>query len=114
MKKNIKLYGRKILAVGYNGNFILDDWEQLNTTTALNGGGADQLTLEVSGKYVAFAFSYDITKGTDYPYSGVFWNNIYDTNWDTIDIHLGGTVRMADIEIMVNRANQHHQLSWWC
>ena len=98
---NMKLYGRKILAVGYNGNFILDDWEQLNTTTTLNGGGADQLTLEVSGKYVAFAFSYDITWGTDYPYSGVFWNDIYNTNWQYININLGGTVRMADIEIKV-------------
>ena len=98
---NMKLYGRKILAVGYNGDFILDDWEQLNTTTTLNGGGADQLTLEISGKYVAFAFSYDITWGTDYPYSGVFWNDIYNTNWRYININLGGTVRMADIEIKV-------------
>ena len=115
---NMKLYGRKILAVGYNGDFVLDDWEQLNTTTTLNGGGADQLTLEISGKYVAFAFSYDITWGTDYPYSGVFWNDIYNTNWHYIDINLGGTVRMADIEIkvgektVVNETNCSRHNEW--
>ena len=98
---NIKLYGRKALSVGLDGEFILGDWEQLYESSSLIGCGMCTEIYTISADYVAFAFSYDIRWGTDYPYSGVFWNNIYDTNWDTIDINLGGTVRMANIEIKV-------------
>ena len=98
--KNIKLYGRRATGVDSNGNFILGKWEQLNTITEKRGlGGGFFVT--VSGDYVTFAFSYDIVGGTDFPYSGVFWDKPHETDWNRIKILLMGTCRMADISIYV-------------
>ncbi len=58
----------------------------------------------ISNKYVEFGFEFDITWGTDWPYSNVFWT-AEDTEKETptkIDISMGGTVRWANIEIKVN------------
>ena len=61
------------------------------------------LDITMAGDYVSFAFSFDITWGTDFPYSGVFWNNdnIYNTDWDDIDIFLNGICRAASVKITV-------------
>lgn len=99
--KNIRLYGRRALAIDYNGDFILGDWERINAEDTINGGGIGSYEYDIYGTYVEFAFSYDILGGTDYPYSGVFWDKIYDASWDRINIELGGSCRMADIKITV-------------
>lgn len=99
--QNMKLYGREATGVDANGEFILGDWEQLNTA------GNDMFIgtkrdITVNGKYVEFAFAYDITWGTDFPYSGVFWTNNYAYNdYDSIFINITGTCRNANIRIWV-------------
>ena len=97
----MKVYGRRALCVDYDGNFILDKWEQVNTMDWIDGGGTTEITCTVDGDYVAFAFSFDIMWGTDFPYSGIIWNDIHNTNWKTINIRLGGTCRMANIKVTV-------------
>lgn len=100
--KNVKLYGRKIVSVDHNGEYVLGDWELLGGgASTLSGIGLGGYSLTISGDYAAFAFSFDIKGGTDFPYSGVFWNDVYNYGWDEINIELSGTCRMADIEICV-------------
>ena len=58
----------------------------------------------VSSKYVEFGFEFDITWGTDWPYSNVFWTaeqSEHETVRD-INIEMGGMVRNASISIRVN------------
>ena len=91
---DIKFYGRKIIDVDPNGNFILGPWEQLNIQTSVHGM-VGKFSFDINGAYVAFAFSYDIAWGTNFPYSGVFWENIYYTDWKEIKIRLTGICRCA-------------------
>ena len=91
---DIKFYGRKIIDVDPNGNFILGPWEQLNIQTSVHGM-VGKFSFDINGAYVAFAFSYDIAWGTNFPYSGVFWENIYYTDWKEINIRLTGICRCA-------------------
>ncbi|MCR5206838.1 MAG: hypothetical protein K6E47_17550 [Lachnospiraceae bacterium] len=91
---DIKFYGRKIIDVDPNGNFILGPWEQLNIQTSVHGM-VGKFSFDINGTYVAFAFSYDIAWGTNFPYSGVFWENIYYTDWKEIKIRLTGICRCA-------------------
>jgi hypothetical protein len=53
------------------------------------------------GTFVNFAFSFDITWGTDFPYSSVFWTDTHNTDWETIDVELRGLCRNASIQIHV-------------
>ena len=68
--KNVKLYGRKCRGIDDNGNWILGSWELLNLEESFHGG--TETSFDIPGVYVSFAFSFDITWGTDFPYSGVF------------------------------------------
>lgn len=97
--KSVKLYGKKIIDVDKNtGDYILSDWECL-TNTSING--YSDLNLKISGAYVTFAYSFDITWGTDFPYSGIFYDDIYNFSANDIEITMGGCVRNASIEIKV-------------
>ena len=95
--KNIKLYGRKAVGVDHDGNFILGKWEQIKSVSTLVGGTG----FTASGEYVAFAFSYDVVWGTNFPFSGIFWNKVHWDGWNEIDIRLTGTCRMAGVKIYV-------------
>ena len=76
--KNVKLYGRKCLGIDDNdGSWILGKWEQINSNQSIHASEVYKYT--VDGEYMCFAFSYDITWGTDFPYSGVFWIRIQST-----------------------------------
>ena len=99
--KDICLYGRRILGVYPDGEYLLDEWEVIGKGKCLHGLGTQSTTYDIEGTYAVLAFSFDITAGTDYPYSGVFWNNEDDTSWEKIDINLDGSCRMADINIKV-------------
>lgn len=99
--KDICLYGRRILGVYPDGEYLLDEWEVIGKGKCLHGLGTQSTTYDLEGTYAVLAFSFDITAGTDYPYSGVFWNNVEDTCWENIDINLDGSCRMADINIKV-------------
>lgn len=101
--KNVKLYGRKIVTANGNGQFVLGDWELIDKCDqSLSGIGLGGCKFTISGDYAAFAFSFDITGGTDFPFSGVFWNDTQNYGWTNLDINLSGTCRMADIDITVS------------
>ena len=98
--KNVKLYGRKAIGVDENGNYILGKWEQLNKKTSIHGSVINNF--EITGDYFSFAFSYDITWGTDFPFSRVFLDeNCKDfaTEWDGLQIQMWGAVRTACLDI---------------
>lgn len=90
-----KLYGRKITGVAEDGSWILGPWELLSDSLERY----NRLTLPWT--YFAFAYSFDIFWGTDWPYSGVFWNNP-DARPTHVGIYPSGTCRMADIKITVD------------
>ena len=97
--KSSKLYVRKVTGVDSDGNFILGGWEKAYSR---NGVGFDSVeTVVISGTAVSFAYSFDVSLGTDFPYSGVFWNKP-DRRVSDIDIELDGEVRTADITIKVD------------
>ena len=102
--KNVKFYGRRITGVDDNGEYILGNWEQINKKESFDGGmGVYALGIKhkFEGHYAEYAFSFDITWGTDFPYSGVFWSDLNDTNGSDISISFGGTCRRAEINIYV-------------
>ncbi len=55
----------------------------------------------IPGDYVQFAFSFDVTWGTDFPYSGVFWDRSSEHSWEKIYIRMEGAVRNAGVTIKV-------------
>jgi len=97
--KSSKLYIRKVIGVDGNGDFILGGWERVFNRSDVGFDHVDDVTL--SGTAVCFAYSFDITIGTDFPYSGVFWNKP-DTQVSDIDIKTSGGVRTASITIQVD------------
>lgn len=94
--KASKLYGRRITGVAPDGSWILGAWELLDDSTLIANK-----TESTDGTYFAFAYSFDIIWGTDWPYSGVFYSNPDDPP-ATIRIRIGGTCRMASIHIEVD------------
>lgn len=105
---NVKLYGRKIIRVERDGSFTLGAWELLNPITSFNGFLINDVRFDISGTYVAFAFSFDITWGTDFPFSDIFWDDIYNTDWDFINIEMDGMCRTANIRIDVGLHGKIH------
>ena len=97
--KNLKIYARMIYGMDTFGQYLLSPWYQLEDTISMNP--LESKTIDFYGVNVQFAFSFDITWGTDFPYSGVFWTDSENNTWDAIDIELGGTCRMANIDIKV-------------
>ncbi|MBQ1536507.1 MAG: hypothetical protein IIZ62_07780, partial [Ruminococcus sp.] len=98
--KNVKLYGRKAIGVDENGNYILGKWEQLNKKTSIHGSVINNF--EITGDYFSFAFSYDVTWGTDFPFSRVFLDEnckYFATEWDKLQIQMWGAVRTACLDI---------------
>ena len=96
--KNVKLYGRKCLGIDDNGNWILGSWELLNLEESFHGG--TETSFDIPGVYVSFAFSFDITWGTDFPYSGVFLDEnsrFFAKDWHELNIEIGGAVRTASV-----------------
>ena len=88
MNKSIKFYGRKIVDVADNGDYILGKWEILYEANDTWGGK----TFEITRDYAQFAFSFDIKWETDFPYSGIIWDNVEDVVFD-IDIGTNGGCR---------------------
>ena len=101
--KNVKLYGRKCLGVDDYGDWILGDWELICSEDSLHG--CTGYGYNITGDYFSFAFSFDITWGTDFPYSGVFLDEnsrFFAKDWHELTIEIGGAVRTASIEIDVD------------
>ena len=96
--KNVKLYGRKCLGVDDYGDWILGDWELICSEDSLHG--CTGYGYNITGDYFSFAFSFDITWGTDFPYSGVFLDQsspCFASDWNELNIEIGGGVRTASV-----------------
>lgn len=93
--KSTKVYAREIVGLYDDGSYIIGPWKLVHT----NDKGHEKVKLP--GDCVSFAFSYDIVWGTDWPYSGVFWDKI-DTRVNSIKIYSWGEVRTPGLNIRVN------------
>lgn len=93
------LYARKIIGVNKDGTFQLGRWECISHRYNVCYCEDKQITLP--GEYVAFAYSYDVSLGTDWPFSGPFWNNTVSPA-KKIQIVITGAVRTPEIRIAVN------------
>ena len=99
--KSCKLYGRKLIDVEDNGDYVLGEWKLLKEND-LHAGVEWEFSID--GTYVQYAFSCDVTWGTDFPYSGIFWNDIERSWADDIHITLNGFVRNVDVRIEVGES----------
>ena len=96
--KSCKFYARRLKEIGKDGRYILGDWELLHDD-GLHGG--TEVSFTMCGDYVQYAFTCDVTWGTDFPYSGIFWDDI-DRSWaEDINITTNGFVRNVDVVIKV-------------
>lgn len=93
------LYGRRAVDVDWNGNFVLGPWEVIFYDHDIGIG--DDGERVIRGDYVCFAYSVDIGWGTDWPYSGIFWNNHF-TPVNDINICVTGLPRAVVVLIDVN------------
>ena len=113
--KHQKLYGRPIIGVNDDGSYQLGAWENL-----MNEGTGDKSKI-FNGKYAEFGFSFDITAGTDWPYSDVFWTSNQGVASD-ISIEWGGTCRTSWIKIDVDgqevvhntNCSSHNEYNFGC
>ena len=64
----------------------------------------------IDNDYVEFGFEFDISDGTDWPYSDVFWTaaNSAREVVEDIYIEMGGAIRTATLDIYVNGKNRFH------
>ena len=99
--KHQKFWARPVTGIEDNGTFKLGDWE------CLKSGGNGNMEFLVDGKYVEFGFEFDITGGTDWPYSDVFWK-VSNGVAKKIFFNMGGACRTAKIDIEVNGKNVFH------
>ena len=98
-QKSSKLYVRKVTGVDQDGNFILSGWEKVYDRSDVPFN--DTYTVILPGTSVCFAYSFDVRIGTDFPYSGVFWNKP-DVQVSNITIAADGLVRTPSIKITVD------------
>ena len=92
--KSAKLYGRQVKGFDANGNCILGPWELIH-----DGAKEFHHKFEIKGTYVMFGYTLDVVWGTDFPYSGVFWDNT-NARMNSIYIDYGGGCRNVNIKIM--------------
>ena len=97
--KTYKLYGRAISDVNPDGSYVLGPWEMLKSGSDV--AGVQDIMFKIPGHYKAFAFSFDITWGTDWPYSGVVWNNL-DRQIKDLRIDCYGLVRSAVFDVRID------------
>ena len=93
--KETKLYAREIVGMYEDGSYIIGPWKLVHQ------GSGEGERLSLPGDYVMFAFGYDVTWGTDWPYSDVFWTDA-KTRVREISIYSWGEVRTPGIHISVN------------
>ena len=96
--KKAVLYGRKIVDVDENGNFILSNWEVIDNRTNMCNS-AKYFT--VPANYVCFGYSLDVVLGTDFPFSKVFWSNP-DQQLRKLSVQFSGGCRNVNMRIYVN------------
>ena len=95
--KYMKLYTRQVEGVEEDGSFIIGPWKLVKEETKRT----TRIEMKLPGTCVLFAFGFDILWGTDWPYSGVFWDKV-DVPVNNIFINSSGLVRTASLKIEVN------------
>ncbi len=65
--KHQKFWAKPVTGIDSSGKLQLGNWE------CLRDAGNGNQDFWIGSKYVEFGFEFDITAGTDWPYSGVFW-----------------------------------------
>jgi len=99
--KHQKFWARPVTGIESNGKLQLGDWK------CLCDAGSGNQEFMVEGKYAEFGFEFDITAGTDWPYSDVFWPAGNGAVSD-IFIEWGGGCRTAWIDITVDGKKVFH------
>lgn len=99
--KHQKFWGRPVIGIDANGNLQLGDW------ICLRDAGSGNQDFYIGSKYAEFGFEFDITAGTDWPYSDVFWTANQGAVKD-IKIEWGGGCRTAWIDIIVDNNKVFH------
>lgn len=94
--KQYTFYAKPITGVNNDGSYKLGNWECL-----VDDDSKKNKTIYVSGKYAEFAFAFDISSGTDWPYNDIFWKADMAAP-ENMYIEWGGGVRSAWIEITVD------------
>lgn len=98
--KESKFYAREIIGVNEDGSWILGPWRMVNYTADTGFGTESRFTLPQT--YFQFAYSVDIMWGTDWPYSGIFWDGTSNMTPNKIYIHISELPRNVCIAINVN------------
>ncbi len=98
--KESKFYARQVTGVNPDGSFQLGSWVLINYTTGI--GPASEYSFSLSGTYIHFAYSFDVTWGTDWPYSGVFWTCPNGDTAKKIEIYCAGLARNVEFYLEVN------------
>lgn len=99
--KHQKFWAKPVTGIDSNGKLKLGDWECLRDAS---NGNQD---FWIGSKYAEFGFEFDITAGTDWPYSGTFWPVGKGAASD-IFIEWGGGCRTAWIDITVDGKKVFH------
>ena len=99
--KHQKFWANPVTGIDSSGKLQLGNWE------CLRDAGNGNQDFCVGSKYAEFGFEFDITAGTDWPYSGVFWPAGKGATKD-IFIEWGGGCRTAWIDITVNGEKVFH------
>ena len=99
------LYARKIVGVNEDGTYQLSPWECISHRSNVAYCSDKEITLPAT--YVIFGYSFDITWGTDWPFSAMFWNSTKEPARN-ISILISGGVRTPDVLIYVNDRQIYH------
>ena len=99
--KHQKFWAKPITGIDSSGKLQLGEWE------CLLDAGSGNHDFQIDGKYAEFGFEFDITAGTDWPYSNRFWK-ADDGAVSKIIIEWGGGCRSAWIDITVDDKKVFH------
>lgn len=114
-----KVYGRRAIGVYKDGSYILGNWELLDE---VSNDIMRSNEFKITGDYVVLGYSPDICRGTDFPYSGIFWDATKDrfmsTELNEAEIIIGGTAYNIDVMFTLSLRMQcdgfkdTHTFSW--
>ena len=83
------------MGLAYDGQFQISGWKCINNPNS---------SFRLPGTAVIFGYSFDILAGTDWLYSGCFWEwEKQDIPMNDINIYIDGLCRLAGIYIYVNK-----------
>ena len=99
--KHQKFWAKPVTGIDSSGKLQLGNWE------CLRDAGNGNQDFWIGSKYAEFGFEFDITAGTDWPYSDKFWSMENGAVSDIL-IEWGGGCRTAWIDIIVDGKKVFH------